>query len=303
MEKKYTITEAAEKVLQNFGSPMSLEDIHAHILNENLYQFKAGADSLHILRTQLDRKCINSNLSYKAQEVLFFIDNTYKYGLLKESSEAELKKYLTFDQLEQWLIQSNKDSQSTINKLTNRLDQIDRSFQSLDEYVKRAEYAEQAFEASKKSFDELSGLTEVTKYWDVKKQTHKKAIKRFSIAFIISIVITIICFFLLIPHYENINDKQALLHLGKLFFITSIGIWISRTFLKIVLSNLHLEEEAREKKTMNLTYLALIRDKAGLEENDRRIILEAIFRPSSNGIIQDDSNVTVLDIVKILKSK
>jgi len=304
MEKKFTITEAAEKVLKDFGSPMSLEDIHDQILEGNIYLFKEGADSIHILRTQLGRKCINSNLSYKSQELIFFIDDNNRYGLLKEISEIELKKYLTFDQFEQWLLQNNKDSQNTIEELTKKINAIDKTFQNLDEYVKRAEDAEQAFMSSKKSFDELSGLHEVTKYWDDKKLVHESSIRKFSIAFAISIIITIICFFFLVPHYnETISDKQAFLGLGKLLFVTSIGIWISRTFLKIILSNLHLAEEAREKKTMNLTYLALIKEKAGLEENDRKIILEATFRPSNNGIIQDDSNVTILDIVKILKSK
>ena len=87
------------------------------------------------------------------------------------------------------------------------------------------------------------------------------------------------------------------------FFLISILIWISRIILKIALSNLHLSEEAREKKTMILTYLALIKEGAGLEEKDRKLILEAIFRPSTNGLIKDESNVTLLDIANIFKGK
>jgi heme/copper-type cytochrome/quinol oxidase subunit 4 len=304
MSKEFTIAEVAEKVLLENGFPMSAEEIHNYILEMGMYSFKEGANSLHILKIQIDRKCINSNLSYKVQDLLFYVNNENKYGLLKETGENELKKYLTFEQLEQWLLQNNKTQQSTIDQITRRLDILDKTFQNLDEYVKRAEDAELAFMSSKKSFDELSGLHEVTKYWDDKKLVHESSIRKFSIAFAVSIIITIVCFFILVPHYnDTVTDKQALLAVGKLLFITSIGIWISRTFLKIILSNLHLAEEAREKKTMNLTYLALIKEKAGLEENDRKIILEATFRPSNNGIIQDDSNVTILDIVKILKSK
>ena len=87
------------------------------------------------------------------------------------------------------------------------------------------------------------------------------------------------------------------------FFLISILIWISKIILKIALSNLHLSEEAREKKTMILTYLALIKEGAGLEDDDRKLILDAIFRPSTNGLIKDESNVTLLDIANIFKGK
>ena len=64
---------------------------------------------------------------------------------------------------------------------------------------------------------------------------------------------------------------------------------------------MHLKEEAHEKETMILTYLALINEGAGLENEDRKLILEAIFRPSTNGLIKDESNVTLLDVVKTIK--
>ncbi|MCH9739766.1 MAG: hypothetical protein K0U38_02855, partial [Epsilonproteobacteria bacterium] len=83
--------------------------------------------------------------------------------------------------------------------------------------------------------------------------------------------------------------------------LLSLLIWISRILLKMAFSNLHLKEEAHEKETMILTYLALINEGGGLQKDDRRLILDAIFRPSTNGLIKDESNVTLLDIVKTIK--
>ena len=51
---------------------------------------------------------------------------------------------------------------------------------------------------------------------------------------------------------------------------------------------MHLAEEAKEKEMFIKTYLALLRDSKGVKEEDRHLILQSIFSPSKNGIIQDD---------------
>lgn len=101
--------------------------------------------------------------------------------------------------------------------------------------------------------------------------------------------------------YKKTLEKHELLRYMQYLFLLSIFIWISRIILKMIFSHLHLKEEAHEKETMILTYLALINEGAGLENEDRKLILEAIFRPSTNGLIKDESNVTLLDVVKTIK--
>jgi len=36
------------------------------------------------------------------------------------------------------------------------------------------------------------------------------------------------------------------------------------------------------------TYLSLLQDEKALDQNDRRLVLEALFRPAPSGIIKDD---------------
>lgn len=100
---------------------------------------------------------------------------------------------------------------------------------------------------------------------------------------------------------EKIQTKIELIKYMEYLFLISLIIWISRILLKMTFSNLHLKEEAHEKETMILTYLALINEGAGLRDDDRKLILESIFRSSTNGLIKDESNVTLLDIVKTIK--
>jgi len=101
--------------------------------------------------------------------------------------------------------------------------------------------------------------------------------------------------------YEKTLEKHMIIRYIQYLFLLSLILWIARILLKITFSNLHLREEAHEKETMIMTYLALINEGGGLENNDRQLILEAIFRPSTNGLIKDETNITLIDIIKGIK--
>ena len=66
-------------------------------------------------------------------------------------------------------------------------------------------------------------------------------------------------------------------------------LWPLRILSRMLLSNLHLREDARERVTMANTYLALVQSKEGLKDEDRKLILEMLFRPASLGIVRDDA--------------
>lgn len=87
-----------------------------------------------------------------------------------------------------------------------------------------------------------------------------------------------------------------------MIFATSSTFWIIRIIVKIALSNLHLSEDAHERVVMIYTYLSFIQ-KGQLqdEKEDKKLILSSLFRPSNIGIIQDESSVTVTDIITAFK--
>lgn len=304
MSVNYTITEAAKKILEDHGDLLSIEDIHEQVLSKNLYDFKEGANSLHILTGQVNRKCINSNLSYKNKDLIFYYnEDNDKYGLLEWLSPNESEQYFSEEIHEDLLKQQVKNLQNTIIDHTKKLQFFDKSFEDMHAFIELADNAKQKLEDLTASYEAKIKLHAAKQYWEDKKNTHKDSIWKFILAFLISIAGVIAIDTWLYNHFEISTDSINIFHFGLIIFTTSIGIWISRILLKILLSNLHLSEEANEKETMILTYLALIKEGAGLEENDRKIILDAIFRPSSNGIIKDDSNVTILDVINVLKAK
>jgi hypothetical protein len=100
---------------------------------------------------------------------------------------------------------------------------------------------------------------------------------------------------------NNFFDYSKLAWYALMIFASSSAFWIIRITVKIALSNLHLSEDAHERVVMIQTYLSFIQEGHGLDEKDKQLILSSLFRSSNIGIIQDESSVTVADIVTAFK--
>lgn len=72
---------------------------------------------------------------------------------------------------------------------------------------------------------------------------------------------------------------------------------------KIFISHLHLQTDAHERITMIQTYLAMLRNDEAVKEEDRNLILQALFRPSPTGYIKDDSPFVIQDLISKLTGK
>lgn len=79
------------------------------------------------------------------------------------------------------------------------------------------------------------------------------------------------------------------------YFILSAGLgslgalafWIGRLLTRLYLSEHHLRKDAEERAVMTSTYLALTLEQAASDQ-ERQIILSALFRSSADGIVKDD---------------
>ena len=78
---------------------------------------------------------------------------------------------------------------------------------------------------------------------------------------------------------------------------TTLVILIMKILVKIML----LAINANERVIMLNTYLLLLKDGKGFEQDDRKVILDNIFRQTNHGIIKDETSVTVADIVSSFK--
>lgn len=74
---------------------------------------------------------------------------------------------------------------------------------------------------------------------------------------------------------------------GGLAAFSSILFWVGRLLTKLYLSEHHLSNDASERAIMTQTYLALTKEAAATEA-DRNIILAALFRNTTDGIVKEE---------------
>jgi uncharacterized membrane protein YhdT len=142
------------------------------------------------------------------------------------------------------------------------------------------------------TYDEKLALQAPVAYWEEKAEKHSNAakdLKKWCIG--VGIVVAI---FIAVEVGFAVGTAQKFSDLpmweGSLIIVTTIvGIWAIRILVRLLLSNLHLKSEAEERRTMLLTYLALLREGQGPTEQQRELLLHILFRPSSTGIIKDDA--------------
>ena len=84
------------------------------------------------------------------------------------------------------------------------------------------------------------------------------------------------------------GDEPHSWGIGILVLLGLFAVWGIRLVVRMFLSNLHLQTDAAERAVMVQTYLALL-EGGGLDDGeDRRLILQALFRPASDGIVKDE---------------
>ena len=154
------------------------------------------------------------------------------------------------------------------------------------------------------SFKETVALQSPAKYWAKKRIDHQKATYIMAIV-TISIATFAGGFFIL----TTLNFHELKWILGTitglsqtdtspleplsivkqssiLLAISTIGVWLTRLSAKIFISNLHLKMDAEERTTMFQAYSALMLKDGNLNDDNRQLILQTLFRPSTKGFIR-----------------
>lgn len=226
---------------------------------------------------------IHSTIHSKISEINTWFEKT--------SSDTRKEEIRRKEEWEDGLQSSKKEIQSTIEEGKNLLDNI------------------------KKQYDEHMTMAAPVTYWSTEREHFKKLICYLSGG----IATELLAFGLVIFFYSKIylfNDpkifqstlKQLTLgtevHFLFLILIIALFIWIIKITLKYFVGLLHLEVDSGERVVMAKTYLALVKDAKIIGQEDRHIILEALFRPASTGLVHEDEGPTGLVglIAKLLGS-
>jgi len=164
-----------------------------------------------------------------------------------------------------------------------------RAENSLEEKLKNAE---ERLVAVEKTYDEKLALQSAVTYWGDKAVKHKQWSIFWGLLVLVAGAASSLFLLLCMKealHATRVADAQ-LWQVTQLALVAVFGVWIMRLLVRLLLSNTHLHTDASERRTMMLTYLAMMRERQLPDDDSRRLILQALFRPSSTGIIKDDAS-------------
>ena len=157
---------------------------------------------------------------------------------------------------------------------------------------------------------EKIALQSPAKYWSTKRTNHQNAMRLMAVVTIFVAVLSLWLFVLAAVNFHEFKDifgsiigaprtstESELLGIVKqisiLLAISTIGVWLTRLSTKIFISNLHLKMDAEERHTMFQAYIALLSQDKGLNEDNRQLILQSLFRPSTTGFIKDEGPTSI----------
>lgn len=148
-----------------------------------------------------------------------------------------------------------------------------------------------AMENLEKTFREKMALRAPVEYWDGRKSHHDRRVTitgRWVFGSMAVLAATLCGLaYLALSHLGN-DGKPETWRVAFAGLLGVIGVWAVRLLVRMFLSHSHLATDAAERVTMVKTYLALLEGEKLLADDDRKLILQALFRPASDGIVKDE---------------
>lgn len=169
------------------------------------------------------------------------------------------------------------------------------------------------FENIRNTYDKHMALAAPVDYWDTKRKKHQNWTLWTFILLLISLIVS---GFLLVAELQAIGKSfelvqgtkivsqaipkaepttfasmiqtAATMRLGAFLLLSTLVFWMLRLLVRVLLSHMHLENDAAERVVMAKTYLALIRDGNLPKSESINMVLAALFRPSGDGIVKDE---------------
>lgn len=142
------------------------------------------------------------------------------------------------------------------------------------------------------AYDQKLALQKPVEYWDSRQKYHQKRSFRFGITGLAVGLVAVGglgCLVYWVFSRLAPTDNPRHWQVGILVVAAFFAVWIVRIFVRLFFSHLHLATDAAERRTMILTYLAMAREGAEVKPEDKKLILQHIFRSASDGLVKDDA--------------
>ncbi|MGH2306323.1 DUF6161 domain-containing protein [Aliarcobacter sp. ERUVET-8] len=157
-----------------------------------------------------------------------------------------------------------------------------------------------------KTYHEKLRLEKPASYWNKKALTYRNQGILWSGVLGILLLIGLLEFSSFFTDWLKADSKSLKLNSlqGAVLFITIVTIYaISiKTISKLVFSSFHLQRDAEEREQLTHVYLSLINENGAIDEESRKIVLQALFSRADSGLLHKDSNPTMPGITELAKA-
>jgi len=270
-----------------------------------------------------DNKIVDYHKSYIEVLIEKLLDNSI-FGEINTSKTAvPLSENVKIEELEN----DNLKLLGQLQKLTERFNQREEDFESVSSILEKSLKVESDYTNAKEAVLKDLELQVSYNYWEKQVKAYSKKYRNYFISSFLTAIALLLSVFIFLQNNplvinstsaeltvvkinsdtnstkNNMDSKNTfqLWEYGFLILVTTMGVWLIRILIKITLSNYHLSVDANERVIMIKTYLSLLKEGSGFEANDKKVMLDNIFRPTNFGIIKDETSVTIADILSSLK--
>lgn len=178
--------------------------------------------------------------------------------------------------------------------------------QAQRQWAGKCEQVDAEWAGLKRLLDERVSFAAPRTYWEDRAKALSRASFKSGVAFFSVAAAGALAFFLYgLPTLSSVTQSPGASHLDLFLVVlpllvpTFLAIWVLRITGRLMTNYLALSEDARERRTMVETFLALSREGADgsplITPEDRRIILEALFRPSRGSTADDSPPLGTID--------
>jgi len=176
-----------------------------------------------------------------------------------------------------------KDKTETLKKL--------HEDQTAD-YTKLTEKHVTSLIAIEKTYDHKLALQKPVRYWQTKESYHGKSARNFGVGAILAAVLLGVGMAKLVYWtFSSLKPDENPKHwqVGLLLIASFFTVWFVRILVRMFFSHHHLATDAAERRMMILTYLAMSREGNQFANDDKKLIVQHLFRSASDGLVKDDA--------------
>ena len=201
---------------------------------------------------------------------------------------SEQKRKL--QELEQANADLNTKFESTLEAKAKLLDDLHVS--QGGEFKLLIETHENNLQSTENAYDQKLALLKPVKYWNNRKRSHGAKARNFAIASgVVGVIILGLLGWLAYKIFLDVpaGEKPQVWQVGVFSVAAFFGVWLERILVRLFISNMHLATDAEERVTMLQTYLSIIREGTEFAPEDKKLILERLFHPATDGLVKDDA--------------